>query len=320
MIGKKLALITLLLSSVGFCASAAGDASGTELLSSEEERLSAIMEGANIPHQEIDEEGFYGNVLRGPATLEAFREHYAESDFGSVLGELPDDVLSMRLDAVQTVVFWSHDGQAMDMLVPVFREMHSRGLVESQVMARKFRSYIALRRFNAAAAMLERYDIGAPPIPDIAEAHTGNEDAGPVILRVEQEGRLLVREQLAWPGSYVIATISLTCSPSQRAMQSIMADEQLSALMEQWGILLYGPASTLRFADIHDWNTANPGLPIALMERRSDWPEHRSWATPSFHFYVDGEMKKFVRGASILEGLREGFDLLVSSGEGADAP
>ena len=47
---------------------------------------------------------------------------------------------------------------------------------------------------------------------------------------------------------------------------------------------------------VGEWNAAHPGFLLSFLHAREDWPMFRSFATPTFYFFRDGQLVATVEG------------------------
>ena len=311
---KKLALASLLsLFAVAANASMPLDYNEHESKQSQEphpddrQRLDTFRGLTSLPVEEETPGQFGRDVRRGRLAREHFFALYSADDFGPDLAELDRDSLLARYRAAEHTAFWSQSVKALDWLEQAFDVRYQRGDLDQRQIDMAGGLFLWNREFERAKEFQERINLSQPSrIPTIVrDAKDVDPDSSTVpVWRLDGEADALVLDHLTLSGKQLVITMDNRCGPSQQALASIKGEPDLLALIQEHGVLLHGPSSMLDFDRIANLNQANPTTPIVLVDNVKDWPQNRSWATPTFHVFDQGEVVGYSRSWRDLDYFR----------------
>ena len=206
-----------------------------------------------------------------------------------------DDVgLRAWYDATISVNFHAA-AAAIDDQAIVLRELARRGLATDRDFLDHYRGLVHARRFEEAAALQRAHPVdGMEQLPALTGLEAGV-DGVPTVMRVDPEsGRLQRRAVDLARGTQIVAIVHPGCGFSQRALEAISGDAELSALFEGRSHFVAPPSGRIEFDRFRDWNRAHPGAEIALAYHVDEWPITAMSSTPVFHFFLDGKLVESV--------------------------
>ena len=260
---------------------------------SDRQRLSAFRERSRPPLDAEPSSKFEDDVLRGRLAREHIFALYSADDFGPDLADLDRDSLLARYRAAEHTAFWGQSVKALDWLEQAFDVRYQRGDLDQRQIDMAGGLFLWNREFERAEEFQERINVSQPSrIPTIVRdpKNVDSDSSNMPVWRLDSEADALVLDHLTLSGKQLVITMNNRCGPSQQALASINSNSDLLALIQKHGLFLHGPSSDLDFDHIAQLNHANPEIPIVLVDSITDWPEKRSWATPTFHVYDQGEV------------------------------
>jgi hypothetical protein len=272
---------------------------------SDSDRYRAFNDRTRVEMDFVDPDGFTSEVIKGKLVKEHFFELYSEADYSETLSLLSSENLRRRYRVAESAAFWAQDSTALDWLEQTFDVRRSRQDVSDRETYHLFGLYLFNREFERAKAFNDRLGLSvSSTIPDIDRSLTGPHDGIPLWV-VDVDNRTLGLRRRSLPERAVVMTMDVRCGPSRRAIETILADESLREVFESRGWLLHGMSTAFDFDELLEWNRTNPRLEIVVANKISDWPENRSWITPSFHFFNDGRLVGYLTGWPGQEALEQ---------------
>jgi hypothetical protein len=150
---------------------------------------------------------------------------------------------------------------------------------------------IAARRFEDAAALAKRY----PNLSAVPEFRRLTVPADRSLWAVEEGPRLVQQPPKDITGTQLIVIASPICSPTIRLATAALEDEELHRILSRatWLVPAFG---SVLAEPVLDWNQRFDWAPLALVHDEAEWPEIRTWWTPTFYFVKDGQVLETVSG------------------------
>lgn len=109
--------------------------------------------------------------------------------------------------------------------------------------------------------------------------------------KLDKSSRQLMRREVVFPaGPFIVVTSSPNCHFAYDAMKELSKDRTVVNAMRgrvKWLTLL---DDAFVFDDLQQWNNKKPFFEHTVTHRRKEWKMIGVWATPNFHFLVDGKL------------------------------
>lgn len=218
-----------------------------------------------------------------------------------------NDVLDLY-DAARTAAYYSYSTVAASAMRRAWDELDRRHIASRGSADEIVETYVAARLFDEARAFHRRHR-DAVTIPPPAFADLRGTPSGPTLLDVSSDGSTLRRR--AFSGAAIVVVGSPWCAFSRAATEAIESDREFTAAMRKHAIWLIPQQIVRDVRDAARWNREHPASVMAMIYRQSEWPFIRSSATPSFHFFRDGQLVSSFSGwagdgqkTALLAGLR----------------
>lgn len=279
--------------------------SAQDQLAFESERFDEMSKFAELDRTAISENGEYLTIRVGRWVDEKFSALYTASDFGQGLESANDEVLELRFKVASLAVFSTHKSEYLGFLESTFEELKRRNSAKPEHYREMAQHYIRLREFEKATGLFPKdWENLAQYVPTtFSEDETLGKVTGPEsrpVWRLEDKAHF-VDSVVDLSGRKIVVSFSATCAVSLEARRDLLSDPEISSIIENHTLWLIPPAGNLSLGAVREWND-EPGAPeLVYTHRRTDWPEFRSWGTPSFHFYENGELIDVKVGWSDLE-------------------
>ncbi|NHZ97837.1 hypothetical protein [Massilia sp. CCM 8734] len=204
--------------------------------------------------------------------------------------------LSLHFRAAMLAFFYSHENRYADTMERCLAILHSQGLAKKTHYDDMYATYITQRKFVKANEFVKKHNMMVEEeIPKVIDVEQVN--AKPKIWYIDVRTRSLVADSFTWrSGLTVVVLSSPRCHFSFDFFAAMQNNSKLSALFQRHGVFLVPPGGELSFDALVQWNQRNPGYPVILADKRTDWPEIGLWHTPVFYFFLDGKVVEAVIG------------------------
>ncbi|WP_411849521.1 hypothetical protein ACLB90_10910 [Stenotrophomonas sp. LGBM10] len=230
-------------------------------------------------------------ALERIAAMQAvYRGGTAHLQTGADCHSIASDNQRDLFDATALMAFYQPD----EALLHRMRCLHERLVSDGTAGAADHRALhgalVALRHFDEANQLRDRWSLPVPTLPDIR----GEPSAGMEVLRL---GHADAVERIAFPenGVHVVALVHPNCSFSARALQAIVTDPGYDALRGHMRLVVrsdpHWPEKAMRA-----WNTLHPDLPMLAMVPGVKFSQLDMHETPVFHLVQDGVVVETVVG------------------------
>ncbi len=210
--------------------------------------------------------------------------------------QLSTSALRELFDATFITAFSGANPRHAMALGRVFAEMSRRGQPQAQDV-RDFQGVLILvRDFDAARKLKAQYPtFELESIPAVVGTPSAD---GPSSMELSADGKTLEIQALGrLAGPRIVIISSLSCGPSNRALEDIGKDAQLRGVFEKYASWVMPPQSILDAEKMALWNTENPGLRFRHALSSKGWQGIDTWnETPIFYFLMDGQQKAKVIG------------------------
>lgn len=216
------------------------------------------------------------------------------------LQKLTSEQLEQLFRAINKVVFYAGNVAAVERMLPVLAEKTRRGEKVESTIDDVHRAYVKTRQFDKANDLQRKYpDIEFSQIPVIVDTPTTQRS----MLHIQPNGdkgpQQLVRKPFVFAkGGQVIVVSSPICNPCKRMLTWLKAQPELLAVMSEHSIWMASVSGDLYWQELLQTNVDYSPIEMHYAYSKSDWPEIKYWATPTFYFYLDGKLVKQVAGWS----------------------
>lgn len=246
---------------------------------------------------EVADSTEYSGNQRITAIVDAYETLFARERSRGDWNGVGDEVLLAFFDAVKEAGFHSGDpGHALEM-AHAFNALESRGLATSGHVQALHGLYLHARLLEAARELArEQPGVELEAVPTVIAGGTRSA-AAPVLWEIGERAASLVERPVNLSATDRIVVVAHPgCGYTRAAVDAIYRDPVLGPRFARDAIWVAPPAGRLDLAMIRDWNAAHADAVLSLAVRRADWPMIESWATPTFHFFRDGELVETVTG------------------------
>ncbi|MGN6520655.1 MAG: hypothetical protein ACTHK2_14645 [Dokdonella sp.] len=212
------------------------------------------------------------------------------------LAQLRDADVSQWYDVAVLVAFYTLEPRHVRLVWGAVDEMIRRKMDAVSQQAELMKLYVAARMLDYAQAYANVANDGVMKLPRFDdESIAGGEH--PTLWYVSADASSAMRYSFPLDrGVRVVVTGHPWCPFSVKAGKAIERNAKLAELMARYAIWVVPQHPMPNFGDIAQWNTQHPQLPMRVVHRADEWPGIRNWATPVFHFFVDGRLVDTVTG------------------------
>ncbi|NQZ08820.1 MAG: hypothetical protein HRT35_16815 [Algicola sp.] len=214
------------------------------------------------------------------------------------LQKLTSEQLQRLFRAIYKVVFYAANVEAAEQLLPVLAEKIRRGEKVEANIDRLHRVYVKTRQFDRANDLERKYpEIEFSEIPAIVDTATAGRSMFQVQPGTDKGQQQLVRKPFAFAkGGQVIVISTPICNPCKRMLTWLQTQPELMQVMAEHSVWMASVSGNLYWQDIVQTNIDYAPIEMRYAYAKSDWPEIKYWATPTFYFYMDGKLVKQVSG------------------------
>lgn len=245
---------------------------------------------------------------------EADRASIVSAAYDQNLAAASANMHSLGTDEIRMLLRASHDAYFFTLRERYVRaeqrclnELRSRGVDTRADAQLLYGSYIKARKFEQADALADEA-IGLARVP--LGAAPGGDIAGRPLYEI-REGELHAAGLQLNHGPSIVVVAHPLCHFCRSAIAAIESDQNLQSIFHGHSHWIVPPGEDLDVPAVAHWNRQYPAEQLALVVNKQDWPEVSSWATPTFYFFLDGELKHTVIGwddlskAKLLRSARE---------------
>jgi hypothetical protein len=246
--------------------------------------------------------------------LESYRDLMVAIDMVGGYSDITDDDVRSIFKALVDIVFYTSSPIVIDDIEHVFSELQKREILLPRDYFDLYNSMLRSRSFPEAVKFRKKYPtvgLKAPPDFEISGEILGET---PTRLIVSDHERKVTREAYSVnKGFQLVSVVSLRCTFSRHAMETIAEDPAIINALHGQAIWLVPEGMEGELEEIQGWNRNHAGMRLDLSYRWSEWPMIEDVATPVFYFLQDGKLVEKLTGwpdDSRLEDLRTVLDHL----------
>lgn len=222
-----------------------------------------------------------------------YRKCYLNTRNGKSIKNLSDQHLHILYSSLEIIFFYTQSRTVLNDLRKTIFEKERRGDNIDKLIVNLHSGYIDAREFEKAENLETQYPNltfkKVPPV-DISKINKNN------LLAISKDNKSLVAEPFTFPkGGHVIVIGSPQCNPSNRFFSWLIDSPEFLSVLKSHATFISPVGRGLNVEVVSDFNRSNP-VELKFTYREKEWPEIRSWATPSFHFYKNGELVTFFKG------------------------
>lgn len=240
----------------------------------------------------------------GRRIVQSYERNLAQFDAADV-AQLTTPELGLLLNAARAKVAYSQARDAARVAQKIGMELQRRGELKPADADTIADLLVATRQVDRAADWTA-HSHSAFIVPSVIDRHAND---------VHSEWRLtgvlgqFVHEDFVFPaGPYVVIVSHPLCHFSNNAAQAIQSDTYLRAALHNRVKWLVPQQLNFDARELAEWNGDHPDQQLSLAYLGNQWPEIRSWATPTFYFFNDGKLISSFSGWPV-EGRK---DMLIS--------
>ena len=228
---------------------------------------------------------------RAEAMAEAFAQHFPPAIVSDPT-VLADADLELVFRAANVASFYTLSDDHLSVMQTAFDVLGKRGLVVRRIFTDMYGATIAARRFENARELARAYEQWiVEPAPEL----DGEPDGAVTALEIKEAGVLNRLSLGVQNGARIVVISHPLCHFSQRAVEAIESDIELSKALE--GAVWMTPVDRSLHLDVlKDWNTKHPDRKMVIAYSWKAWPQLKSWATPTFYFLKDNKVIDVVEG------------------------
>lgn len=227
---------------------------------------------------------------RSRQMVEAHDRLFPEPAAATVARGEPRDVRA-RLKALSLMGVYRHGDRDADEALLLLQALEGAGVVLPGDAARAQGILIQARRFEEAAELADRF-FTLNDVPGIRRLDLPVERS---LWAIDEGPTLIQREVPKRSGLQLIVMSHPHCHFSTQLLEAAERDEELRSLLSE-ALWLAPVGSDLSAGSIREWNERTPWASLQLVNAVAEWPEIQDWATPTFHFVKDGQVKETVSG------------------------
>jgi hypothetical protein len=161
-----------------------------------------------------------------------------------------------------------------------------------------YNELISYRLFDAAYSFANRAGLKVPRV-EILESVTDQRRFPTALYLTKKRHRFERREVELDHGPRIIVVSSTGCPFCVKAATAISTDEWLERAFRAHSEWIEPTHTHLLYDNLHAWQLRYPSLRVSAMYDSSEWPDSMTAsirATPTFHFFLDGELKDTLMG------------------------
>ncbi len=227
-----------------------------------------------------------------------------------VLATLSDEDLRFVFRAARMTSLYSRDEKYQHDMERAFAELKSRGITRKSQVFDLYGMFVATRRFDDAARLLEdNPSIGLEVLPMLEPSPAP--EGQPTVLSLKMDSRSMQRTGVVLStGPRVIVVGHPNCHFSANSVADLEDDDGLIRSFSEHAIWIAPPDPTIGYDLIVNWNKHHPDAPVVIAYDAREWPFVDTWETPTFYFLLDGKLKAKVvgwTGPQTREDLRRGL-------------
>lgn len=213
-----------------------------------------------------------------------------------VLATLSDEDLRFVFRAARMMSLYSRDDRYQHDLETAFAELKSRGITRRSQVFDLYGMFVATRRFDDAARLLEdNPSIGLEVLPTLEPSPVP--EGLPTVLSLKMDSRSMQRMGVVLStGPRVIVIGHPHCHFSANSVADLEADDGLIRSFREHALWIAPADPTIGYDLIVNWNKLHPDAPVVIAYDAREWPFVDTWETPTFYFLLDGKLKAKVVG------------------------
>ena len=191
------------------------------------------------------------------------------------LTQLDNKTLHKLLLDINNISFFTLDAKHLAAQQQVLDEIQQRGCYVAHLAKQLYRNYVVARDLAKAHRIKQAYQL-----PAISE-YQYQTYSGQGLLRLQQQQLVLQSNATEYP---LIVVVGTGCHFSQNFIAWAEQQPNVRFWLTQHALFLLNPRESTALHSIELMQKQYPWLNLAVAYKRSEWPEIRSWATPSFYF------------------------------------
>jgi hypothetical protein len=212
------------------------------------------------------------------------------------LARLRDADVRGWYDAIAVVAFYTMEPRYVRLVRGAVDELMRRRMDATSQQAELMKLYVAARMLDDAQAFAAVAHGNVMVLPRFDDESIAG-DAHPTLWYVSADASSAMRYSFPLDqGVRVVVTGHPWCPFSVKAGKAIERNARLAQLMARHAIWIVPQHPMPNFGDIAQWNAQHPQLPMRVVHRADEWRDITNWATPVFHFFVDGRLVDTVTG------------------------
>ena len=226
-----------------------------------------------------------------PAKISSAAAGFRKNDFSAEnLGKYSDTGISRVYDALFNVTFFFPEQEIyISFQENVLGEKILRHKQTNPEIERMHKTYINTRMFEKASALRKQFpDAKFQYVPATVLDSTSGETVWRVYDVSPGAEKVILKALPIGVGPKVILGIFPGCPAAEKAMDTIMADPEISTVFKKYGVLL-----TKRFETkgVLRWREHFNFPEIYIAYKASDFPDFDFTSSPNFYFLRDGKFK-----------------------------
>ena len=212
------------------------------------------------------------------------------------LARIRDADVPRWYDVAAIVAFYTLEPRHVRLVRGAVDEMARRKMDVASQQAELMKLYVAARMLDDAQAFADVAHDGVMALPRFDDESIAD-GKHPTLWYVSADASSAMRYSFPLDlGVRVVVTGHPWCPFSVKAAKAVERNTKLAELMARYAIWVVPQHPMPNFGDIAQWNTQHPQLPMRVVHRADEWPDIKNWATPVFHFFVDGRLADTVTG------------------------
>ncbi|MBA8885758.1 hypothetical protein [Dokdonella fugitiva] len=212
------------------------------------------------------------------------------------LARLRDADVPRWFDVAVVVAFYTLEPRHVRLVRGAVDEMVRRRMDVASQQAELMKLYVAARMLDDAQAYANVAHDGVMKLPRFDDESIAD-DAHPTLWYVSADASSVMRYSFPLDqGVRVVVNGHPWCPFSVKAGKGIERNARLAELMARYAVWIVPQHPMPNFGDIAQWNVQHPHLPMRVAYRAGEWRDITNWATPVFHFFVDGRLVDTVAG------------------------